>query len=130
MEISVVATTPDGTRAALLAAKRELRAQDTRIALIVPQAPAPAPVATRFTDATNWLVARYEKVAREVDQPVQVRVAVTADTAAAAAMLSSENGLVFIGGPSRWFWPSQAQRLAAKLRRAGRNVVFVGCEQE
>ena len=81
-------------------------------------------------DATNWLVARYEQVARDVDQPVQVRVCAAPDAAAAAALLSPANGVLFIGGPERWLWPSPEQRLAAKLRRAGRDVVFVGCNRE
>ena len=129
MEISVIATTIDGTRAALLAAKQEARERNARVALIVPRGPLPAPDADRFTDTTNWLVAGYEQVARDVDQPVQVRVCAARDAASAATFLSPADGLVFVGGSSGWLWPSHEQRLAAQLRRAGRQVVFVGCEK-
>ena len=127
--IGVVATTINGTKAALLAAQREARAYGARIVLLVPRVDAPAPPAERFVDTSNWLVARFEKVARDVGQPVQVRV-VTASTAAKGAeLLSPANGILFVGGPIRWLWPSSEQRMAARLRRSGRQVVFVGCEK-
>jgi hypothetical protein len=128
--ISVVATTMDGTRAALLAAKQAAQDRKARVALIVPRVPSGAPSGQRFMDATNWLVARYEQVARDVDQPVQLRVCAAPDAATAAALLSPAGGIVFIGGPSGWLWPSPERRLAAKLRRRGREVVFVGCNRE
>src|SRR5476649_1991030 len=100
--ISVVATTMDGTRAALLAAKQAARERNSGVALIVPRIPSPAPVAQRFADTTNWLVARYEQVARDVDQPVQVRVCAAPDAATAAALLSPADSLLFVGGTARW----------------------------
>ena len=100
--ISVVATTVAGTTAALVAAKRAADEYGARVALLVPQVSSPAPQPGRLIDATNWLVSRYEQIARDIGQPVQVRVCATRDAAAAAALLSPANGLLFIGGQTRW----------------------------
>jgi hypothetical protein len=127
--ISVVATTIEGTEAALVAAKQAAQERGARVSLLVPRIDSPAPPAERFVDTTNWLVARYEKVALDVGQPVKVRVCACRDAAAAAALLSPANSTVFVGGPVRRFWPSAEERLAARLRRTGRDVVFVGCNR-
>jgi hypothetical protein len=128
--ISVVATTIDGTKAALIAAKQEAQERGARVALLVPRVDSPAPPAERFVDTTNWLVANLEEVARDVGQPVQVRVCAGPSAAEIAALLSPANGTLFVGGPVHWLWPGAEERLAAKLRRAGRDVVFVGCNRE
>ncbi len=126
--IGVVATSIDGTKAALLAAKHEAQERGARVLLLVPRVP-PAPPAERFVDTSNWLVARYEKMARDVEQPVQVRVCAGPNAAKAAALVSPANGTLFVGGHAHWLWPSAEERLAATLRRAGRDVVFVECEK-
>lgn len=127
--ISVVATTVEGTEAALLAAKHEAQERGAHVVLLVPRVDSPAPPAERFVDTTNWLVARYEKVASGVGQPVKVRVCACRNAADAAALLSPATGTVFVGGPVRRFWPSAEERMAARLRRTGRDVVFVGCNR-
>jgi hypothetical protein len=127
--ISVVATTIEGTEAALAAAKQAAQGRHARVSLLVPRVDSPATTAERFVDATNWLVARYEKVARDAGQPVRVRVCACRNAAEAAVLLSPVNGTLYVGGPERWWWPTAEERLAAQLRRTGRDVVFVGCNR-
>jgi hypothetical protein len=127
--LSVVATTLEGTEAALAAAKHVAQERGAHVSLLVPRVDSPAPTPERFTDTTNWLVSRYEQVARDVGQPVRVRVCACRNVAEAAALLSPANGTLFVGGPERWWWPTAEERLAAELRRAGRDVVFVGCNR-
>lgn len=128
--VGVLATTIEGTAAALLAAKQEAGEHGARVVLLIPRVDSPAPPAERFVDTTDWLVARYEKVARNVGQPIEVRVCACRDAATAATLLSPTNGTVFVGGPVHRFWPSAEERLAARLRRTGRDVVFVECHRE
>ena len=127
--IHVVATSIDGTKAALTAAKRAAQQRGARVVLLVPTVDSPDTPAEQFADATNWLVARYQKVARDIGQPVQVRISAGQNAAKAVALLSPVNGVVFMGGPVQWFWPSAEERIAAALRRTGRDVVFVGCNR-
>ena len=122
MAIHVLATSVEGTRAALSAAKPIAEQSGLPVVLMIPTHP-------DDRDA-NWLVAGYEQIAREVGQTVRVRVGVSSSAAASAAMLTPPDGTLVIGGPARWWWPTTEQRLAARLRRAGRAVVFVGCNRE
>jgi len=119
--ISVVATSVDATKAALAAAKPIAAKAGLPVVLLIPR--------NAFGRDTNWLVAGYEEAARDVGQPVQVRVGLSPSALAAVTTLTPSGGTVVIGGPERWWWPTAEERLAAKLRRAGRDVVFVGCNR-
>jgi hypothetical protein len=122
MAIHVLATSVAGTRAALSAAKPIAERSGLPVVLMIPARP-------DHRDA-NWLVAGYEQIARDVGQPVRVRVGVSSSTVASAMTLTPPNETVIIGGRSRWWWPSVEERTAAALRRAGRQVLFVGCSLE
>jgi len=118
--ISVLATTVAGTKAALAAAKPIAEQSGSPVLLLISKGP-------DSRDA-NWLVARYEELARDVGQPVRVRVGVSSSATEAATLLTPSDGTIIVGGPSRWWWPTAEERIAARLRRAGRRVVFVGCQ--
>ena len=122
MAIHVLATSVEGTRAALAAAKPIAERSGVPVILMIPTRPGDR-------DA-SWLVAGYEQIARDVGQPVRVRVGVSYSATASAAMLTPPDGTLVIGGPARWWWPTIEQRLAARLRRTGRDVLFVGCSRE
>lgn len=115
--VSVVATTVDGTRAALAAAKPIAKQSGAPVLLLISKKP--------DSRGANWLVARYEEVARDVGQPVRVRVGVSSSRVAAVTTLTPTDGTIIIGGPARWWWPTEEERMAARLRRLGRRVVFV-----
>ena len=128
--IHVVATTIDGTKAALVAAKREAKLRGAGVVLLVPTVEAPDTPGEESVDATNWRVARYRRLVREAGQPVQIRICPCGNVAQAAAPIGSPNNVLFVGGPMRWLWLSAEQRMAATLRRSGHHVVFVGCNRD
>jgi hypothetical protein len=121
MAIHVLATSIEGTRAALSAARPIAEESGLPVVLVIPTLP-------DDRDA-NWLVAGYEQIARDVGQAVRVRVGVSSNAAASATMLTPPDTTVLIGGAPRWWWPTAEQRLAARLRRAGCDVVFVECSR-
>jgi hypothetical protein len=122
MAIHVLATSIEGTRAALSAAKPMAQQSGLPVVLMIP---------TRRDDRdANWLVAGYEQLARDVGQPVRVRIGMSPSEVAAMASLSPVDSTVIIGGNSRWWWPTLEERIATGLRRTGRRVVFVGCGEK
>ena len=122
--IHVVATSLDGTRAALAVAAPLAARQQARIVLLVHR---PAGLESP-PHATNRLVDRYDEISRDLGPPVQIRVCFSPNMADAAAQMTPPEGTVFVGGHTSIFWPSAEQRLAVRLRRSGRKVVFVGCD--
>ena len=122
MAIHVVATSIEGTRAALAAAKPLAEQAGLPVMLLISNS-------SGAQDA-NWLVARYEAVARDVGQAVRVRVGLASSPLAAATTLTPSGSTVVIGGPTRWWWPTSEERMAARLRRSGRQVVFVDSVRE
>jgi hypothetical protein len=120
----VIATSVEGTEAALRAAQPLVRRQEARVVLPVVDSSPSTARGTAF--ATNWLVARYEALASRIGHHVQFRLCKAPGIAEAARRLIPLQAQIYIGGPSTWFWPSAEERLAARLRRAGRHVVFVG----
>ena len=122
MAIHVLATSIEGTRAALSAVKPIAEQSGLPVVLMIP-------AQAGHRDA-NWLVAGYEQLARDVGQPVRVRIGVSSNVVASAEMLTERDSPLVIGGPSRGWWPTAEERLAAQLRRAGRDVLFVGCARE
>ena len=122
--VHVVATSLEGTRAALKAAARVAASRRARLVLLVPDVTPPAIAQSPL--AANWLIARYEEMARAVDQPVAIRLCKTTSAAEVALRLTPPDAVVYVGGTSTWLWPSAEERLAARLTRSGRAVVFVG----
>jgi hypothetical protein len=124
--IHVIATTFDGTAAALKAVTPVATSHHARVVLLVPQTPG-AEQAEQSPLAIPRLVARYDEVAKRLHQPVQIRVCLGPDVTEAAKRMTPNGATVFIGGRASLFWPSAEERLAARLRRSGREVVFIGC---
>ena len=123
--VHVVATSVEGTEAALRAAAPVATRQQARLVLLVPDIGSPETDDSPI--ATNWLIARYEETARTIEHPVVIRLCKTPNAAEAALRLTPGRAVMFVGGTSNWLWPSVEERLAARLRRSGRDVVFVAC---
>jgi hypothetical protein len=123
--IHVIATTIDGTKAALKAAIPAATQRGARVVLLLPRAPA-ADI-ERPSVADRALMLRYEDMLKRLHHPVQVRVCLASNAMDVAVHLIPERAWVFVGGPVRVFWRSAEERLAARLRRSGREVVFIGC---
>jgi hypothetical protein len=124
--IHVIATTFDGTEAALKAAIPAAIQQNARVVLLVLVQSAPADT-EQSTWATRALIDKYDEMAQPFNYPVQIRLCLTPAVGRAVARLMPRNTTVFIGGPARVWWPAAEERLAASLRRREFEVVFVGC---
>jgi hypothetical protein len=124
--IHVVATTMDGTRAALRAAASMAASRHARVVLLIPRSSgAGLDTPPLFI---NRLVDRFDELSKALGQPVQIRVCLAPSPAAAARQMTPADATVVLGGRTSMFWPGTEERLAASLRRTGRAVVFVGCQ--
>lgn len=110
--VHVLATTLDGTRAALAAGRTFARQRHTSIVLLV-------------TTPDEWETARCVRVARAFNQSMPIRICQGPNVTEAIKQVVPTLALVVIGGPARRWWPTVEQRLADRLRRHGRDVVFV-----
>jgi hypothetical protein len=110
--VHVLATTPDGTRAALAAGRTFARQRHTSIVLLV-------------TTPDEWETARCVRVAREFNRWMPIQICQGPNVTEAIKQVVPTRALVVIGGPARRWWPTVEQRLADRLRRHGRDAVFV-----
>ena len=124
--IHVIATTDHGTAAALRAATPLAARRHARVVLLVPQIMASDD--EENAPSTNWTVTRYDALARRLHQAVQIRVCVSGSVADAVTRMTPLNATVIVGGRTSIVWSTSEERLAAKLRRSGRNVVFIGVD--
>jgi hypothetical protein len=121
MSVHVIATTPEGTRAALIAARPLI----TRgpIIVVVP--------ATGARDPQEFgaAAALYRRIAASLDQPIRLRFCVCRTPAGAARIVPAHATLV-VGGAARRWWRTREERVAAAIRRGGREVVFAEVTRE
>jgi len=125
--IHVLATTFDGTKAALKAAVPLAIRDDARVVLLVAQTVDQNAEQPGAGDGA--LVGRYDAMVKALEHPVQIRLCMAPSVGDAAARLIPRSATVVIGGRAAAWWPSAEERLAARLRRSGRDVVFVGCNR-
>jgi len=125
-QVYVVATTSEGTEAALRVAiemATELTASPITILVPRPKPELGGPGQTEGSD--RWLLARFELLARKLGvKRFDVRTRVCDDVREAVKQHLPASAIGVIGGRHRMFWPSAEERLAARLRRSGRHVVF------
>ena len=123
--VYVVATTLEGTRAALATARAVAEGSGAAAVLFVPWVVPYAEPLDRPTDSVAFGVRNFRRLAEESGTPVTVRVCLCRSCSAAIAAILPGDGVVVVGGPSRQWWPSREQRLAARLSRSGHRVLFV-----
>jgi hypothetical protein len=123
--IYVVATTLEGTRAAIAAASAVAEGSGTGAVLFVPWVVPYVEPLDRPSDSVAFGVRNFRRLAEESGIPVTVRVCLCRSSSAAIAAMLPGDSVVVVGGPSRQWWPSREQRLAARLSRSGRRVLFV-----
>lgn len=110
--VHVLVTTVEGTRAAVAAAAPIARERR-------------APVVLLF-EREDWETTRSLRAAREVDPSVSTRCLAGAGIIDSVKALVPVRATIVIGGATCWWWPTRAQRLAARLLRHGRDAIFVG----
>jgi hypothetical protein len=121
-QLHVIATSEEGTRAALRAARRlTRRLKVARTVLLVPCTPAQA-IAT--PDERLDTVENYRQLASETGVDVTVRMCFGSTCSEMARWMLPPGSTTVVGGRRRWWWPTRAQRMADTLERAGHQIVF------
>lgn len=123
--VHVLATTVDGTRAALTAAIPFAKGSNARLVILVPRI---APVAIsddQPVESTHAVVQRYCDLLEELNGEAHIRLCVCRRLSDVVAQLLSPRETVVIGGSvGRWV-PSAEMRFVRRLKRLGHAVIFV-----
>jgi len=121
--IFVLATTVEGTRAALKAAAREVGARAS-VMLLVPCLTNGSQQTATPGEATT-LIDQYRALAQEVCPAAAVYVVICHRPEDAFRQFLMEPPTVVLGGRRRrWWWPSPERRMARRLSRQGYRIVF------
>jgi len=112
--VFVLATTVDGTPAALVAAKSQ--ASGAHVLLLVPRR------TVGFRDVETAYSA-YRELAGNAGVPVTVRICRRRRVDHILHLLGGQSPAVFIGEARHPWWPTSTKRLARRLRQQGYRVV-------
>jgi hypothetical protein len=122
LEISVVFTSVDATLAALKEAADLANSLGGRITLIVPQVvPYPLPL-TSPPVLVDFNERRLRVLAGQSRVETRVSIYLCRDALPTLLSVLKPHSLIVVGSRKRW-WPTAEKRLAAKLRRAGHEVM-------
>lgn len=123
--VHVLATTADGTRAALRAAARHSADLNAKIVLLIPQIVSPSARIDDGYGAASASGERFRPLAQELESDVDVTVALCRSSDDIARLLSGTS-LVLVGGRRLLpWWPCQAERLTRRIARMGCPALFV-----
>ena len=124
-KVRVVATTFDGTRAALLTAIPLARGLETGVVVVVPQLVSGAAELDGRTPAAESMAKRYRDIAHTSGAEADVDVFTSNSLDGLLKRLCAEPGAIVVGGPvGRWL-TSPEERVANRLALAGCQVLFV-----
>ncbi len=124
-KVHVVATTLDGTRAALMAAVPLARGLAAGLVIVVPHVVSCAAERQIPAESAELMATRYEGIARAVGaDDVEVETFSSVGLDDLVARLCACNAPVVVGGPvGRWL-TSPEERFANRLALAGCRVIF------
>ena len=121
-QLHIIATSEEGTRAALKEARQLIPAAHVaRTVLLVPCTPAQA---IAVTDERVDTVDNYRQMARETGVDVIVRMCFGSTYLELSRWMLPPGSTAVVGGRRRWWWPTRAQRMAHALKLAGHDIVF------
>jgi hypothetical protein len=121
-QLHIIATSEEGTRAALKEAWRLTRRLNvTRTVLLVP---CTLPQGIAATDEDISTVDNYRQMAKQTGIDVTVRMCVGTTFRGLSRWMLPPGSTTVVGGRRRWWWPTRAQRMAHALKRAGHQIVF------
>jgi len=127
LNISVIATSPEATAAALEKAGALANRLGALIELMVPQVvPFPLPLASPPV-LVEFNENRYRSIVRENSVATTVRIYLCRDRLGTVRSALTPRSLVVLGGRKRW-WPTAETRLASKLRKDGHEVIVIDTE--
>jgi len=123
LNVTVVFTTVDQTIGALKKAGELAQSLGARITLIVPQiVPFPLPL-TSPPVLLDFQEKRFREIAESSPVDITVKLYLCRDGMETLSKVLSPHSLIVVGGRKR-IWPTLAQRLARRLRKAGHEVIF------
>lgn len=127
--IHVLATTLDGTRAALEAAVPLARGSRAKLMLLVPQVvPYPVPVDAPV-DSTEFAAERYRKLVRDVNGEAEVRLCLCRHADDVIRRMLPQHATVVVGGAAGTWRATREERLTRRLTHLGLHVVFAPVEE-
>lgn len=122
--IQVIATTFDGTKAAIRAAVLLARGAESPLSVLVPRiVPYPLDRDTPL-DASDPIVDEYGNLIADLGGQGHVRVCLCRDVDDVIDRLTSPGTTLVVGGPSGRWRMSPEERFANRLSRLGRHVLF------
>jgi hypothetical protein len=121
--LHVVATTDAGTRRALAEAARLGHGSGVRVLLLVPHVVSFLRTTGDAGEATA-IADRYRALAVDAGVDARVRLCVCRRLDDVFRWMLGPHARIVIGGRQRWWWPTAAERMAERLRRQGRDVLF------
>ena len=120
-QLHIIATSEEGTRAALREAGRLIRRlKVARTVLLVPCTPPPGIAVADEHDTVD----SYRQMASETGVDVTVRICFGTTGRGLSRWMLPPGSTTVVGGRRRWWWPTRAQRMAHALKRAGHQIVF------
>jgi hypothetical protein len=122
--VHVIATTYDGTRAALAAAVPLARGSNGGLVVLVPHVVSCADEIGNPPESTALMAARYENIVRELGAQADIEICAFVSLEDLVAKVCNTDSLVVVGGPvGRWL-TSPEERFANRLTLAGCQVIF------
>ena len=124
-KVHVIATTLEGTRAALTTAVPLARGLDAVLAIVVPNVVSCSAELNLPAPATELIARRYVDVAHSIGADAEVEIVSCVGLEALVARLCAAHAPIVVGGPvGRWL-TSPEERFANRLALAGCQVIFV-----
>lgn len=124
-KVQVVATTFEGTRAALLAAIPLARGLNAALSIVVPRIVSCAAELEASAPVTELISKRYQDIAHFIGADADIDAFASVGIDDLMAHVCSAGGPVIVGGPvGRWL-TSPEERFANRLALAGCQVMFV-----
>lgn len=123
--IHVIATTFEGTRAALTMAVPLSKGSGARLVVVVPRIVPYAVELESHVESTAFFVKRYRDLVLQLGGDACVEVCMCRTLAAVVDHVRAAESTVVVGGPTGRWLTSPEERFANRLSRDGSRVVFV-----
>jgi len=122
--VHVIATTLDGTRAALAAAVPLARGSNGCLVVLVPHVVSCADEMGSPPESTGLMAARYQETLRDLGAQAEIEICAFVSLEDLVARVRDARSLVVVGGPvGRWL-TSPEERFVNRLTLAGCQVIF------
>jgi hypothetical protein len=117
--IYIVATTDEGTRCALSAARPIAERFHARVFVVVPRLTSGRSLFNPATNERDIAVQKRHRLAAALGLQVEVLFCICRHADDIILTMAGRSSLVFVGGRARPVWPSAEQRLARRLAARG-----------